>query len=153
MPRWQEEVLSKHQHNGILYWESPTTSPLVFSPPPVPPVVHTRSGGVGGGWRCQRTGQPCSYPQGFTWKFHRTLSITVPALLHSRNQHLELGGVSHVVSGMKAAPVTTGNSWARSDCKIWMWNRWLKFAQPDHKVRAQTHSYEQIQWHSEWNYS
>lgn len=31
MTRWKKELLYKHQHSGILYWESPTTTPLSVS--------------------------------------------------------------------------------------------------------------------------
>lgn len=41
-----------------------------------------------------------------------------PALLSSSNQHLELSRKANVASGIKAASVTTSNSWARSDGKI-----------------------------------
>lgn len=71
-------------------------------------------------------------------------------LLSSSNQHAELGGVCNVASGIKAAPMSTLNSWARSKT---VKSECGTLVQPDLKERAHTNSYTQILWHSEWNNS
>lgn len=178
MTRWKEELLSKHQHSGILYWESPTTTPLsvglASSPRTVPhaSLLHAISQQSKPGRVEQRSKKVSTdrpgllVPSGiyvyesFTEAIPRNpffyySASPAPVLLSSSNQHSELGGVSNMASGIKAAPVTTHNSWARSEtvkseCGT---NGRLKCAQADMKERALTHSYAQIWWHSGWNYS
>lgn len=73
-----------------------------------------------------------------------------PVLPWSSNQHAELGGVSNMASGIKAAPMSTHNSWARSKT---VKSECGTSVQADLEDRAHANSYTQIWWHSEWNYS
>lgn len=163
MTRWNEKLLSKHQHSGILYWESPTTTPLsvslVSSPSHHLTAVQTRLG-----WATKEEGvdgQASPVPtlrdlhKSFTEAaprkpFFYYSTSPAPVLPWSSNQHAELGGVSNMASGIKAAPMSTHNSWARSKT---VKSECGTSVQADLEERAHANSYTQIWWHSEWNYS
>lgn len=99
MTRWKEELLSKHQHSGILYWESPTTTPLSVGLASSPRIVphasllraisqQSKPGRVEQRSKKVSTDRPgLLVPSGIYMKVslrqsHATpFSITVPALL------------------------------------------------------------------------
>lgn len=74
---------------------------------------------------------------------------SAPVLLSSSNQHLELGRVSNMASGLKAAvwQHTTAEQGQTVKCECGADGSLHKCTPPSHKEEL-THSYKQIWWHS-----
>lgn len=72
MTRWKEKLLSEHQHGDILYWESPTPTPLSVGLPSSPPhcLSAVQFGSAGEGV----DGQAASA----LWDLHENVTEPIP---------------------------------------------------------------------------